>query len=61
MVGTWIFISGIIINELLLMLQGVTGLSYVVVPEMDKYLLMAALLMFSGIAVMNAGLKRKAA
>ncbi len=51
--GIWIFISGIIINEMLLMLQGITGLSYITIPFMNELLLSAAILMFSGIIVFN--------
>ncbi len=51
--GVILFVSGIIINEVLLMLQGVTGMSYTIVPYMDELLLLAAVIMFSGIAVMN--------
>ena len=53
MTGVWIFISGIIINEILLMLQGVTGLSYIIIPFIDELLFAAAIIMFSGILVFN--------
>ena len=46
--GAWIFVCGIIINELLLMLQGVTGLNYTIVPYINELLFTAALVMFSG-------------
>ncbi len=51
--GIWIFVSGIIINEILLMLQGVTGLSYTIIPFINDLLLGAAIIMFSGILVFN--------
>jgi hypothetical protein len=51
--GIWIFISGIIINEILLMTQGVAGLSYIIIPCINESLLVAALIMFSGILVFN--------
>jgi len=49
--GVWIFVTGIIINEILLMLQGVTGLQYVILPFNNEALLVAAIIMFSGIFV----------
>jgi hypothetical protein len=53
MTGVWIFISGVIINETLLMLQGVAGLSYIMIPGINESLLAAAVVMFSGILVFN--------
>jgi hypothetical protein len=53
MTGVWVFISGIIINEALLMLQGVTGLSYIIIPGINELLLAAAVVMFSGILVFS--------
>jgi hypothetical protein len=51
--GVWIFISGIIINEVLLMLQGVAGLSYFIIQGISELLFFAAIIMFSGILVFN--------
>lgn len=51
--GVWIFISGIIINEILLMLQGVTGLSYIIIPLINESLFTTAIIMFCGILLMN--------
>ena len=51
--GVWIFVSGIIINEILLMTQGVAGLNYVIIPYINESLLAAAIIMFSGIVVLN--------
>jgi hypothetical protein len=51
--GVWIFVAGIIINEALLLLQGVTGLSYSVVPFLNEALFATAILMFSGILLFN--------
>lgn len=53
MPGIRIFIAGIIINEILLMLQGTLGLSYSIVPFINELLLIAALIMFSGILLFN--------
>lgn len=51
--GIWIFISGIIFNECLLMLQGVTGMRYIIIPFINEALLAAAVVMFSGILIFN--------
>jgi len=51
--GAWVFVAGIVINELLLMLQGIMGMGYVAVPGIDEWLLMAAVIMFTGILIMN--------
>lgn len=53
MKGVWIFVSGIIINEILLMIQGVAGLSYIIIPRINESLLIAAIIMFSGVLVIN--------
>jgi len=55
-IGVWVFFSGILINEILLMLQGVTGLSYVIVPYINELLFVAAIIMFSGILIFNCSL-----
>lgn len=49
MVGLGIFVAGIIINELLLMVQGAAALGYISFKYMDLMLLGAALLLFTGI------------
>jgi hypothetical protein len=51
--GVWIFISGIMINEVLLMLQGVTGLSYNTIPYMNELLFITAIIMFAGLLLLN--------
>jgi hypothetical protein len=61
MMGVWLFISGIIINEILLMIQGVTGLDYIIVPFINGALFAAALIMFGGVLVfnMNSGIRNR--
>lgn len=59
MSGAWVFVAGIVINELLLMLQGVMGMGYVVVPRIDEYLLLAAVVMFTGILILNLFVREK--
>ena len=51
-VGVYIFVAGVIINELLLMVQGVAALSYTIVPYINLMLLAAALILVSGIFLM---------
>lgn len=51
--GIIIFILGVFLNELLLMLQGAAGLDYHVVPYSNEMLLAAALIMFTGICLVN--------
>lgn len=48
-----IFVLGIIINELLLMIQGIAALNYWGIPMIDLGLLFAAILLFVGIAYIN--------
>ena len=52
MTGVWIFVAGIIINEILLMMQGIMGLSYVIVPYINELLLAAAMIMFCGLLLL---------
>jgi hypothetical protein len=52
--GIVIFVSGIIINELLLMVQGVAALTYTPVEAINILLLLAAGTLCTGIAVMFA-------
>ena len=53
--GIIIFSAGIFLNEILLMIQGVSDLSYHGVPFIDQLLLLAAVFLFSGIATINYG------
>jgi hypothetical protein len=52
--GIIIFVSGIIINELLLMVQGVAALTYAPVEGINILLLVAAVILCTGISVMFA-------
>ena len=47
--GVIIFVSGVYINELLLMIQGGLALATINVPFMNEFLLIAALIMFIGV------------
>ena len=50
--GVIVFIAGIIINEVLLMMQGVGGLTYTIIPHVDILLFIAALILWAGAAMM---------
>jgi hypothetical protein len=49
--GILIFTSGIILNEIILMIQGVSGLNYETVPHTNEMLLGTAIIMFVGLVV----------
>jgi hypothetical protein len=51
--GTYIFTAGIFLNEIFLMIQGISALSYEGVPYIDKLLLAAGVVMFSGLLMLN--------
>lgn len=51
--GLWIFVMGVIINQFLLMLQGVAGIQYIFIPFVNESLFGAALVMFSGLFILN--------
>lgn len=55
--GVVLFTAGIIVNELLLMVQGVSDLYYEVVPYINQMLLGAAVILFSGMFILNYGQK----
>jgi len=57
--GVFIFVAGIVINELLLMVQGVGGLSYTSIPYIDLMLLIAAFILLTGISIVFIGCVRK--
>ena len=57
--GLWIFIAGIMINEVLLMLQGVTGLSYIILPFINESLFITAVIMFIGLLLLNLPFRKK--
>ncbi len=51
--GILIFTIAVIVNEFLLLLQGVTFMGYIILPFVNEALLFAALLLFAGIFMMN--------
>jgi hypothetical protein len=50
--GALIFAGGVFINEILLMIHGVAGLTYKRIPHINILLLIAAIILFIGIAIM---------
>ncbi len=52
-VGIFIFIGGIMLNEVTLMIQGISAMGYIVVPYINETLLSIALVMFSGLLIIN--------
>jgi hypothetical protein len=57
--GIIIFITGIILNELLLMVQGLSYMNYITVAHINEMLLGAAVVMFVGIALLMFELGKK--
>ena len=53
--GLYLFVAGIIVNELFLMFQGISYMNYISVANINLWLLGAASLMFAGVLVMNIG------
>lgn len=53
--GLYLFVAGIIVNELFLMFQAVSYMNYINVANINQWLLGAAALMFTGVFVMNIG------
>jgi hypothetical protein len=51
--GIIIFISGIILNEIALMVQGVTAMGYIVVPYINEFLVLISFIMFTGLLILN--------
>jgi hypothetical protein len=57
--GSIVFVAGIMINELLLMLQGVDAMLYQNIPVMNYLLLAAALIMLRGVIFINRALWKR--
>jgi hypothetical protein len=49
--GIIVFTAGIVINEILLMIQGIADLNYNAIPVINPLLFVAALILFFGIAI----------
>jgi hypothetical protein len=59
MMGIWIFIAGIILNEMFLMAEGLGAVTYQAVPFVNELLLAAACVMLIGLLVLNIVITRK--
>jgi hypothetical protein len=57
--GITFFVSGIILNEILLMIQGLSYMNYITVPGINELLLGAAICMFCGVLLLRLGLKKR--
>ena len=57
--GIIIFVSGIILNEILLMIQGLSYMNYRSLPYINELLLGAAICMFCGVLLLLMGLRKK--
>jgi len=55
--GVIIFVSGIFLNEFILMGQGIADINYIGIPFVNYFLLVTAGIMFSGIFMLNFGLR----
>ncbi|MEO8712801.1 MAG: hypothetical protein ABI405_11790 [Parafilimonas sp.] len=53
--GIWIFVTGIILNEIFLGAQGVGAISYYAIPYVNELLLGAACIMLTGVVIINIG------
>lgn len=58
--GIGLFVVGILLNETLLMIQGIADLNYNGIPFLNVLLLAAAILLFTGISIVNYGMRDKA-
>ena len=58
-IGVTVFTLGIIINEFFLMTQGIAALDYINIPYINEALLLAAVIMFTGLILLNISQKNK--
>jgi hypothetical protein len=57
--ATWIFVFGIVLNEIFLLAQGLGAINYMAVPYVTECLLAAACIMFLGLAQLNVAIYKK--
>ena len=57
--GIVIFIAGIILNELILFIQGASAISYTSVPYTNEMLLGAAIVLFAGMLMLNVSQRQR--
>lgn len=56
--GIFVFVFGILFNEFLLMIQGIAAMLEASVGSINELLLVAAILLFSGMLLLNWGIKK---
>jgi len=56
--GLTVFVLGILFNEALLMIQGIADISYKGVPFINALLLLASLILFAGLLLVNYGIRK---
>jgi hypothetical protein len=59
MQAIWIFIAGIILNEVFLMAEGLGAITYEAIPFVNELLLVAAGIMFIGLLFLNIVMRKK--
>ena len=52
-IGMIIFIIGIVVNQLLLLVQGIGAMNYIDIPFINECLFIAAIIMFTGLLLFN--------
>ncbi len=57
--GITIFVAGVLFNETLLMIQGIAGINYQGVPLVEYFLFAAAIIIFTGLVLINRGIKEQ--
>ncbi|HJV19875.1 MAG TPA: hypothetical protein VJ552_08380 [Sediminibacterium sp.] len=57
--GVLVFTAGVILNEFLLMIEGVAAMAYTLVPWINELLLFTAFFLFSGMLLLNFGTRRQ--
>lgn len=55
--AVWIFVSGVMLNEGVLFLQGLAAMNYAAVPYTNQYLLVAAIILFLGLLLLSIAQK----
>jgi hypothetical protein len=58
--GLAVFIAGVLLNEAILMIQGAGDIWYIAIPHTELLLLAAAIILFSGMLLLNIGLSKTA-
>lgn len=58
--GVWVFVAGVLLNEIILALQGIAAISYSDIPYSNYMLLATALIIFSGLLFLVFHQQKKA-